>query len=480
LATRAEIPPHLFVVFGATGDLMRRKLLPALARLGSRGALRQSVVLGVGRSGWDDARFRTWAHEALEATGLGGEALGRWPEACLFFHSIGPGRPEDYGALRARIEALEREFELPGNRVFYLALPPHAFAPTIEGLGRSGLHRGSGWVRLVIEKPFGLDLTSAQDLNARIHAHFDEQQVYRIDHYLGKETVQNLLTFRFANPIFESLWNRDRVDHVQITVAETIGIEGRLDYYDHVGALRDMVQNHLTQLLTLVAMEPPAAFEPEAIRNEKVKVLRSVEPIRREDAVFGQYERGWVGGREVPGYREEIGAPSRTETFVALRLEIANWRWQGVPFYLRTGKRMERRVSQVVVRFRPAPVALFGPDCRAEPNALVVTIQPDEGFDLYFSVKSPGQPIRFATERLHFRYAEAFGPLPDAYETLLPDILAGDQSLFVRADEVEEAWRLYTPLLENPPEVHPYPAGTWGPAAADGLLRREGRGWFPA
>jgi hypothetical protein len=254
----------------------------------------------------------------------------------------------------------------------------------------------------VIEKPFGLDLSSARELNARIHAYFDERQVYRIDHYLGKETVQNLFTFRFTNPIFESLWNRDRIDHVQITVAETIGVEGRRDYYDHVGALRDMVQNHLTQLLTLVAMEPPAAFEPEAIRNEKVKVLRSAVPVRREDVFFGQYERGRIEGSEVPGYGEEIDAPSRTETFVALRLEVANWRWQGVPFYLRTGKRMERPLSQVVVRFRAAPVVLFGPGCRAESNVLVITIQPDEGFDLYFSVKSPGQPIRFTTERLHF------------------------------------------------------------------------------
>ena len=480
MATRAEIPPHLFVVFGATGDLMRRKLLPALAQLGSRGALRQSVVLGVGRSGWDDARFRTWAREALKAAGPKAEALSRWGETCLFFQSVGQGRPEDYRALRARVEALEREFELPGNRVFYLALPPHAFAPTVEEVGRSGLHRGRGWARLVIEKPFGLDLSSARELNARIHAYFDERQVYRIDHYLGKETVQNLFTFRFTNPIFESVWNRDRIDHVQITVAETIGVEGRRDYYDHVGALRDMVQNHLTQLLTLVAMEPPAAFEPEAIRNEKVKVLRSAVPVRREDVFFGQYERGRIEGSEVPGYGEEIDAPSRTETFVALRLEVANWRWQGVPFYLRTGKRMERPLSQVVVRFRAAPVVLFGPGCRAESNVLVITIQPDEGFDLYFSVKSPGQPIRFTTERLHFRYAEAFGPLPEAYETLLMDILLGDPSLFVRSDEVEEAWRLYAPLLVDRPEVYPYRAGTWGPQEADALLGREGRSWFPA
>lgn len=478
MATRAEVPPHVFVVFGATGDLMRRKLLPALARLGAKGTLRRQVVVGVSRSPWDDERFRAWARDALAEPGLPREALRAWCEACLFFHPLGRGTPADYESLRARVEGLEQQFGLPPNRVFYLAVPPRAVAPAVEGLGRSGLNRSSGWTRLVVEKPFGLDLASARHLNALVHSYFDEGHVYRIDHYLGKETVQNLLTFRFANPIFESLWNRERVDHVQITVAETIGVEGRLEYYDQVGALRDMVQNHLTQLLTLMAMEPPASFEAESIRNEKVKVLRSVAPVRREDAVFGQYQRGRVQGRDVPGYPEELGARSQTETFVALRVQVSNWRWQGVPFYLRTGKRIGQQRSQVVVVFRPAPVALFGPGCSLDPNALVITLQPDEGFDLYFSVKHPGQPIRFTTERLHFGYGQAFGVLPDAYDTLLPDVLWGDLSLFVRADEVEEAWRVYAGLLEDPPPVHPYPAGSWGPGEAWELLRRDRRSWF--
>lgn len=475
--TAGSLPPALFVVFGATGDLMRRKLLSVLFRLSRRDAGGPVVVLGVARSAWTDDRFRDWARETLRGSGPE-EEVRRWCRDRLFYSSLGGPAEEAAGALQQRVEALDREHRLGGNRVFYLAVPPQAVFDLVERIGRTGLHRSRGWARIVVEKPFGTDLASARALNRYVHRYFHESQVFRIDHYLGKETVQNLLVFRFANPVFESVWNRDRVDHVQITVAETVGVEGRARYYDGVGALRDMVQNHLTQLLTLVAMEPPASFQADAVRNEKVKVLQSVAPIVREDVVFGQYGPGWADGAEVPGYREEVQSASRTETFVALRLEIVNWRWRGVPIYVRTGKRLKRQVSQVTVQFRSAPVCPLGPGCPAAPNALVITLQPDEGFDLLFEVKSPGQPIALKTQRLRFRYAEAFGPLPDAYETLLRDVLLGDATHFVRSDEIEEAWRLYEGILSDPPEVYPYPAGSWGPKEADALLRREGRSWW--
>jgi glucose-6-phosphate 1-dehydrogenase len=473
---RETLPPRLFLVFGATGDLMRGKLLAALFRLGTRDRGVRHAVLGVARSQLDDDRFRTWAAEALVAQGHAAPEVTRWCGQHLFYHALG-GVP-DAAALRARMESLEAAHELPGNRVLYLAIPPGAVPEVVRWVGQNGLHRAPGWVRLVVEKPFGTDPASAAELNGLVARYFDESQVFRVDHYLGKETVQNLLVFRFANPVFESVWNRDRVDHVQITVAETAGVEGRAHYYDQVGALRDMVQNHLTQLLSLVAMEPPSSFHAEAIRNEKVKVLQAVAPLRPEDAVFGQYGPGEVDGRQVRGYQEEVGTASQTETFVALRLGVLNWRWRGVPFYLRTGKRMPARKTQVVVRFRPAPVCPLGPECPATPNALVIRLQPEEGFDLYFDVKCPGQPLALDTQRLRFRYGEVFGPLPDAYQTLLADVVSGDQTLFVRADEVEEAWRLYAPLLEGRPAIQPYAAGSWGPEGAEALLAREGRSWL--
>jgi glucose-6-phosphate 1-dehydrogenase len=475
-----QVEPYLFVVFGATGDLMRRKLLPALHRLAAQGVFQEpSVLLGVARGAeMDDEGFRRWAREALREAGGSAAEVHRWCERCVHYQAIGDGAAEDYGGLADRLRTLEQARELPGNRVFYLALPPAA----LKGLGEAGLSRGGGrgepapWRRLVIEKPFGRDLASAQELNRLVHRYFDESQVYRIDHYLGKETVQNVLAFRFANALFESVWNRDRLESVQITVAESLGLEGRAGYYEQAGALRDMVQNHLTQLLTLTAMEVPAAFDAESIRHEKVKVLRSIAPLRPSDAVFGRYARGRLEGREEPG----VAPDSTTETFVALRLQIANWRWQGVPFYLRTGKRLARHITQIVATFRCPPVAIFQPfdRCEIRSNAVALTLQPDEGFDLRFEVKAPGQPFTLQTQRLHFRYAEAFGPLPEAYETLLLDILAGDQTLFVRADEVEAAWRLYTPLLQARPPVSPYAAGTWGPPAADHLLAREGERWL--
>ncbi len=480
----SKVAPHLFVVFGATGDLMRRKLLPALYRLSQQDRLGERfLLLGAARSDWDDAHFQDWAREALEEAVDDGD-LSAWCDHRLVYHSVQGNGDGAYEGLKERIEALEEEHDLPGNRTFYLALPPGAFPGVVKGLGKTGLNHSEGFTRLVIEKPFGRDLSSARKLNDLVHRHFDEKQIYRIDHYLGKETVQNLLVFRFANPLFESAWNRDRVKSVQITVAETLGVGQRAGYYDGAGALRDMVQNHLMQLLTLTALEPPAAFEADAIRSEKVKVLQSIRPPRPEDVALGQYAAGTLDGAAVPAYRDEPEAPagSDTETFAALRLEVHNWRWQGVPFYLRTGKRLQEKRTQIIIRFRRAPVALFQPfdeeDLLLGANAIVLTLQPDEGFNLHFDVKTPGHDLGMETERLHFRYAEAFGPLPEGYETLLFDILTGDQTLFVRADEVEAAWRLLTPLLKDTPAVHPYEAGSWGPPQADHLLEEHGNRWL--
>ncbi len=473
----------LFVVFGGTGDLNRRKLLPALYHLARRRLLSERhAILGVARDPErDDASFRRWAREALDEAGIAQDDAGVWCDECVFYHCVGNGTPEEFRGLAGRIERLEAELGLPGNRVLYLALPPEGFPSTITGLGEAGLNRSAGWTRLVIEKPFGKDLTSARELNALAHRYFDESQLYRIDHYLGKETVQNLLVFRFANAIFESLWNRDRIESVQFTVAESLGVEQRARYYDTAGALRDMVQNHATQLVSLIAMEVPTAFDADSVRYEKIKVLKSIDAIRPEDVVLGQYGRGAIDGREVPGYREEPGvAPdSRTESYVALRLRVDTWRWHGVPFYVRTGKRLPRRLTQIAVTFRRAPVCLFETLGGCEPNAnvLLLTLQPDEGFVLCFDVKEPSEPLSLRTLPLHFDYKEAFGQIPDAYETLLSDVLTGDQTLFVHAEETEASWRLYTSLLGRDLPLHAYPSGTWGPEAATHLLGLGGHRW---
>jgi glucose-6-phosphate 1-dehydrogenase len=480
-----EAPPHLFVVFGGTGDLMKRKLLPALYRLSVQGRFPPgSRILGVARGSLDDAAFRALSLEALTAEKAGPVATLR--EFCaktLLYHRLADETPGEFQALRRRIEALDREATLGGNRVFYLALPLEAFGPSLRGLGEAGLNASPGWTRVVIEKPFGRDLASAEQLNQLAHQYFREQQIFRIDHYLGKETVQNLLVFRFANMFVESLWNRQRVEHVELTVAEKLGIEGRSTYYEASGALRDMVQNHVTQLLTLVAMEPPATRDADAIRNEKVKVLRSTARIGPGDVFRGQYGPGTVDGAAVPGYLQEPGvAPgSQTETFLALRLQVANWRWQDVPFYIRTGKRLPAKTSRVVVTFKAPPVSFFQTEAEyeASPDRLTILIQPQEGIELAFEVKVPGREIRVQTHRMKFHYADVFGELADGYETLLFDVMLGDATLFVRADEVEESWRLYTPLLENPPPVLPYPAGSWGPEEARELVASWGHRWNP-
>ena len=473
----SNIGPHLFIIFGATGDLAHRKLLPSIYRLFEKGALgRHFHVLGVARDArLGDAGFGELMLKQLRRPEFEPGMLEHWCGGCLHYQSMPDDGDANYAALAQRIEELESRLGLPGNRVFYLALPPAAFPTVITALGRAGLNRSPGWTRLVVEKPFGTDLESAQELNRVVHHQFDEEQVYRIDHYLGKETVQNLLAFRFANPLFEHAWNRDRIERVEITVAESLGVEHRAGYYDRAGALRDMVQNHLTQLLSFIAMEVPTAFEADAIRHEKVKVLRSIAPIGEKAVVFGQYAAGAGNGRALPAYLEEEGvaAASTTPTFVALKLAIDNWRWQGVPFYLRTGKRLPGKLTEIAILFRAPPTAIFKPfeqDCEMHGDVLRITLEPNEGFHLGFDVKVPGGGFELSRQQLKFRYAEVFERLPTAYETLLLDVMEGDQTLFVRADEVETSWRLYTPVLRRAGAPHPYPSGSWGPAAVGELL----------
>jgi glucose-6-phosphate 1-dehydrogenase len=475
--------PGVFVIFGGTGDLSRRKLLPALGRLASEGSIGPNThVLALSRKKeYEDKTFRTLASECMRAAGVDGpDADALTPR--IHFHTVGEAA-EDFHSLRARLEQIESSFGLPPNRAFYLSLPPSAFGPTLDGLGAAKLTKSDGWTRLVIEKPFGYDLPSARALHTKTHEHFDESQVYRIDHYLGKDTVQNLLVLRFANTIFESIWNRHHVESVQIHVAESLGVGSRAGYYDHVGALRDMIQNHLTQLMTLVAMEAPSAYDANAIRYEKIKVLRSLAPIDPSRMVRGQYTAGEIDGENVPGYLGEAGIAkgSDTETFVAVEMRIENWRWHGVPFYLRTGKRLGARTSTISIRLKDTPISLFktmGGQKLDTSDVLVITLQPNEGFALHFDVKTPGEP--FGTERipLDFQYGSRFTKrMPEAYETLILNVLNGDQTLFVHADEVEESWKHFTPVLDAPAKTRPYKAGSWGPSEADSLMIPETNLW---
>lgn len=494
---RCEMPadPAAIVIFGASGDLTRRKLIPALYELAASACLApRFAIVGFARSPMSEEEFREQCQQALRHSRQQDEFDERtWREFSSSLHYLvgGYDAPESYGQLSERLDALDRERQLGGNRLFYLATPPEAYPVIIEQLGRAHLARPKdekSWTRIIVEKPFGRDLQSARELNRKLLSVFDEQQVYRIDHYLGKETVQNLLVFRFANGIFEPLWNRNYVDHVQITAAESIGVERRAAFYETAGALRDMVQNHILQLVSLVAMEPPAKFDDVAVRNEKIKVLQSIRPFEPAEipaqVIRGQYGPGTVDGQRVAGYRQEQGVrpDSATETFIAARLWIDNWRWAGVPFYLRTGKRLARRTTQIAVQFRCAPHIVFR-NRKLDPNWLVLNIQPDEGISLSFGAKLPGPEMQIQAVNMDFRYSSAFGAAGlDAYATLLNDCLRGDATLFDRADSVEAAWALLDPVLRHweqapPPDFPNYAAGSWGPQAAEELLERDGRHW---
>jgi glucose-6-phosphate 1-dehydrogenase len=493
--------PCTMVILGANGDLARRKLLPALYHLMGDGLLPDDFnVVGVARGRMTDGSFRESARAAVVEFGEGGGLeAGTWDRFAERLVTISGdlNDPATYAAMRERLEAMERSGGAGRGRLFYLALPPSTYQAAIEHLSKSGLaprlaDRGARpWVRIVVEKPFGHDLASARALNRLILERFAEHQVYRIDHYLGKEAVQNLLVFRFANSIFEPVWNRNHVDHVQITAAESVGVEHRAGYYEESGVVRDMFQNHLLQLLALTAMEPPAAFRPDAVRDERSKVLAAVRPVGRDEvddwAVRGQYAPGVIGGERVPGYRDEGGvAPgSTTPTYAAVRLLIDNWRWQGVPFFLRSGKRLPRRVTEIAIQFRQPPHLMF-PLAAGESilsNVLTFRVQPDEGISLCLEVKSPAIDLRLVTAGMDFSYAKSFGPSEhSAYETLLLDCMLGDTTLFARSDGVEAAWRVVDPLIEawerhGPDGLPTYAAGEWGPAKADELIARDGASW---
>jgi glucose-6-phosphate 1-dehydrogenase len=488
--------PSILVLFGATGDLAHRKVIPALYQLWRTNLLpHEFVLLAVGRRPYDDEAFRAEIRTSLEQFSrvkpLDEDAWRSFAQR-ITYERLDFDDPKGFDALTARLEKIDEEEGTRGDHLYYLATQPSQFAAIVAQLGRVGLdheHHDGGWRRVVIEKPFGHDLESAKRLNREVSKVFRESQVYRIDHYLGKETVRNLMVFRFGNGIFEPLWNRRYVDHVQITVAESIGIENRGAFYEQTGASRDVLQNHLLQLVSLVAMEPPARFEANALRDEKVKVLRAIE-ITPEDVpdnvVRGQYGPGWVGATQVPGYREEpdVDKESETETFVAAKLMIDDWRWSGVPFYVRTGKHLPKRSTEIAIQYREVPHRLFKDEgVQPDPNLLAIRIQPDEGIMLRFGAKVPGLGLDVRSVTMDFTYGEAFNvDSPDAYETLILDALKGDASLFTRADEVEEAWSIVDPIIDSwtsgrPPEFPNYAAGTWGPAEADALIERDGRRW---
>jgi len=485
---RRQAPdPCTLVIFGV-GDLTQRKLLPALYRLAVEGELHPNFsVVAIGRRPWNDAEFRSFAKNSVQTSKESGEFLEHiWDgfEKGLYFVGGAFDEAAMYTHLEGKLEGVKNERGTAGNVLFYLATPPSSFEVISSGLGDAGLQRegDEGWRRLIIEKPFGTDLETARDLNHHIHQVWLEPQIYRIDHYLGKETVQNLMAIRFANVIFEPLWNRQYVDHIQITAVEDLGMEGRGAYYEEAAITRDMLQNHLMQIFALVAMEVPSSFEANAIRDEKVKVLRAVKPIPRERvqqvAVRGQYGPGTLYGEHAAGYREEKGvAPeSITPTYLALKLEVENWRWQGVPFFLRTAKRMPKKATEIAVVFKRPPAQIF--PGTLEQNVLSFRIQPDEGMSLKFSSKTPGQDNRLREVQMDFSY-DAFGKLTGtAYGRLLLDAMLGDPTLFPREDEVDLAWQLVSGILEAWQEGTPefYEAGTWGPEAAEKLLG-EGRRW---
>jgi glucose-6-phosphate 1-dehydrogenase len=486
--------PAVMVIFGATGDLSGRKLLPALYNLACSRLLPAGFTLvGAAKDDLDDEGFRRLAAERVTAHSRTQPVDPDTQDAFLrdvHYLRVDFGRAEGYLLLRERLEELDRARHTCGNVVFYCATPPPTYPSIAEQLRTAGLNRGDGYRRIIVEKPFGFDLRSARHLNRVLRRSFPEDSLYRIDHYLGKETVQNILAFRFANSIFEPVWNSQHVDHVQITVAEPIGVERRGAYYDQAGALRDIVQNHMLQLLSLVAMEPPVALEAGSTRDEKVKVLRAIRPLTLDDVavqtVRGQYTEGWEMGDKVPGYRAEpnVAPDSETETFAALRCQVDNWRWAETPFYLRTGKRLPKQVTEIRVQFKRPPHLTFGREAtrELEPNAITLRIQPEEGISLRFGAKVPTAGMVIRSVNMDFLYASSFlVDAPDAYERLLLDCMLGDPTLFTRADEVEVAWTLVDGIeagwRHGQPPLETYPSGTWGPLGADRLLARDGRTW---
>jgi glucose-6-phosphate 1-dehydrogenase len=489
--------PCAVVIFGASGDLAKRKLLPALYRLVQQRLLpAEFAIVGLARTEMTSEEFRARMREAVEEFSaekrVDEEVWNSFAQG-LYYITGDINTAEDYGKLKELLKQVDHERGTAGNRLFYLSVAPRFYSEAVRQLGEAGLSRPQDgtWVRVIIEKPFGSDLESARALNQEIHQHLDESQIYRIDHYLGKETVQNLLVFRFANGIFEPLWNRQYIDHVQLTNAEAVGVEGRGGYYETAGVVRDMIQNHVFQVLSLVAMEPPASLDAEAVRDEKFKAMmaaRAFTPERvRDECVRGQYGPGSIAGQPVPGYRQEEGvAPdSVTETFAMLTMYFDNWRWAGVPFFIRSGKRLPKRVTEIAIQFKSAPLQLFGAAGEhVAPNQLIIRIQPDEGITLRFAAKIPGQTTNIREVNMDFRYGASFGvQLAEAYERLLLDCILGDSTLYARKDMTERGWELVMPILDawaatkHEVDFPNYEAGTWGPQSSQDLLERTARRW---